>query len=229
MTLRAVRNAPSTALDRAGPWKRLRCLDCGQHQGAQCGRRRYFFRQPPEPDPRGQNPQRWPRGDDRERNRQSRSGRKKQRVRDRPRMRQRQRAERRNTKQRVRPEIVERQREWHGVIVAGLADPSYLMAEQQPRQEHRVAEPQDRTQQDRVDGLDRVIGQEACRSAKLTAKRGPRQNVDGAGELRREPHHQDADKKRHARIGTNVLSRGFDETRAKASPRPACRSRPAIR
>ena len=229
MTLRAVRRASSTTSNRAGPWKRPGCLDRRQHQGMQRGRRRYFFGQSPEADTRRQYSKPRPGSDDRERDRQSRPGRQKQRIGNCSRLRQRQRAERGKSKQCVRPEIVERECEGHRVIVAGLADPSNLAAEQQPGQEDRVAEPQDRAQKNRVDCLDRVIDQEARCSAEITPKRRPRQNVDGTGELRREPHHQDANEKRDACIGTDVLARCFGKCERNASPRPACRSRPAIR
>ena len=88
------------------------------------------------------------------------------------------------------PEIMQRQFQRHRVIVADLPHPADFAIEQQTKEKDRMADPEDRTQDDRVRGFDQEVDDKAPGPAECAALLRRQQHVEGAGDFRREPHHE---------------------------------------
>src|SRR6185437_15133324 len=188
MTPAAVFISSSTALNRVEPWQRRRSFYRRQRESFQRVGRRGLLGQaantksgakPANGRPGAYhckwNCQGWPSG-------------QKECVGNRFRTRYRQCYQHDSTEQRMRPQIAKSQRKWHPMIIAALPDPPDFPAEHKSDQEDRVAKPEDRAKQNRICGFNDEINGKAHRSAKLTAKISPHQDVDSARDFRRKPH-----------------------------------------
>ena len=129
--------------------------------------------------------------------------------------------------QRVRPEITQRQCQRHRMIVADLPHPADFAIEQQTKEKDRMADPQDRTQDDRVHRFDEEIDDEAPGAAECAALLRRQQDVEGARDFRREPHHEHPRQQRASGIGAHDGSGIITQHERGRARARASRSRPA--
>src|SRR5690349_5211093 len=124
----------------------------GESRKGQCREgmgRRAFRRQPADPDARERESDTWLCRDDGKRDRYGKSARDQPEGVDRSGwMGCGEYRKARDAERRVRPELSERHRPWNAVVVAHLTDPPDHPAERKTYEEHRVAEPADRCEQE---------------------------------------------------------------------------------
>ena len=89
------------------------------------------------------------------------------------------------------------------MIVANLPHPVDVAVKQPAKQKDRMADPEDRAQDDRIDRFNRKIDGEPAAAAEGAAFVLIKQNIHRARDLRREPHHEDPDQQRASGIGSH--------------------------
>src|SRR5207237_6064357 len=107
--------------------------------------------------------------------------------------------------QRVRPELPCRIAPWHRVIVARLPAPADFAAEYEAGEEHRVAEPHDRREQEKEDRFGDRAGDKTCSATEHVTQLRPQYDIEHGRDFRREPHDERDDEQRHPGVGPDEV------------------------